>query len=116
MGDISGRGVGNGGNCDNAEVLVVGLRISWNSFEVGLIVERNVRLSLRRVKLQKKRIIEVTYPSRVPRKPDSVTIWAPLRDGPSDKTMWSFTKSGVTFSCVKADSKGSSNVACAHRT
>ena len=55
MGDISGRGVGNGGNSDNAEVLVVGLRISWNSFEVGLIIKRNVRFSLRRAKLQKQK-------------------------------------------------------------
>ena len=58
MGDISGRGVGSGGNSDNAEVLVVGLRISWNSFEVGLIVERNVRFSLRRTKLEKKELLE----------------------------------------------------------
>jgi len=55
MGGISGRGGGSGGNSDNAEVLVIGLRISWNSFEVGLIVERNVRFSLRRTKLEKKK-------------------------------------------------------------
>ena len=42
--------MGNGGNNDSAEVLVVGLRISWNSLDVGLIVERNVRISLGKTK------------------------------------------------------------------
>ena len=52
MGDISGRGVGSGGNSNNAEVLVVGSR---NNFEVGLIVEQNVRFLLRRTKLEKEK-------------------------------------------------------------
>ena len=51
------------------------------------------------------------YSSRVPRRPDKVTIGALLREGPSERTMWSFIKSGVILSFVDNASRGNNEVA-----
>jgi hypothetical protein len=44
---VSGKESGRGGRRSKAEDRVVGFRISWKNLEVGLIVERNMSVSLR---------------------------------------------------------------------